>query len=258
MAPARHELVGPRTPSYVSAARSAAVFPARRGRRRAVVEFQERLAKAHTVLSRAIPVTGSPGADGSSTSRTLAFHYLDLLDEARLPRVHVVGASFGGWIRLPSSRPNGLAPPHVADADRSRRHQGRCWIYPFLSAWTSRGRRDVFHHPMAALALAPLISLPTRWRSSTGRARAGACRGGTRTSTIRCCAGGWRGVTAPTLLCWGAHDRLARRPVRQTWAKEIPGRGCACRRIRHVPHLEEPRRWPRRCSTSGRSTGDAR
>lgn len=28
----------------------------------------------------------------------LAFHYLDLLDALALPRVHLVGASFGGWI----------------------------------------------------------------------------------------------------------------------------------------------------------------
>src|SRR5207302_1145565 len=49
-------------------------------------------------------------------------------------------------------------------------------------------------------------------------------------------------VTTPTLVCWGAHDRLAPlAPCGETWAREIPGA-----RLRvfadsgHVPHLEEP------------------
>jgi pimeloyl-ACP methyl ester carboxylesterase len=49
-------------------------------------------------------------------------------------------------------------------------------------------------------------------------------------------------IAVPTLLCWGAHDRLAPlAPCGETWAKEIPGA-----RLRvfsdsgHVPHLEEP------------------
>ena len=48
-------------------------------------------------------------------------------------------------------------------------------------------------------------------------------------------------VFVPTLLCWGAHDRLAPlNPCGQTWAKEIPG---ATLRVfddsGHVPHLEQ-------------------
>jgi len=48
-------------------------------------------------------------------------------------------------------------------------------------------------------------------------------------------------IASPTLLCWGAHDRLAPlAPCGETWAKAIPGA-----RLRvfdesgHVPHLEE-------------------
>jgi pimeloyl-ACP methyl ester carboxylesterase len=49
-------------------------------------------------------------------------------------------------------------------------------------------------------------------------------------------------ITAPTLLCWGAHDRVApARACAEAWAKEIPG--AALRTFAgsgHVPYVEEP------------------
>jgi len=48
-------------------------------------------------------------------------------------------------------------------------------------------------------------------------------------------------ITAPTLLAWGAHDRLAPLVCAEAWRKEIPG---ATLRVfddsGHVPHIEEP------------------
>src|SRR5260370_33941104 len=48
-------------------------------------------------------------------------------------------------------------------------------------------------------------------------------------------------IAAPTLLAWGAHDRLAPLVCAEAWRKEIPG---AMLRVfdesGHVPHLEEP------------------
>ena len=100
----------------------------------------------------------------------------------------------------------------------------------------------VFHDPMAALALAPpdqsAETLAQQYRQGTALARVA-----------------WNPylydpllrrrlprITAPTLLCWGAHDRVAPlSPCGETWAKAIPGA-----RLRvfdgsgHVPHLEEP------------------
>src|SRR3989442_579855 len=48
-------------------------------------------------------------------------------------------------------------------------------------------------------------------------------------------------IATPTLLAWGAHDRLAPLQCAEAWRKEIPG---AVLRVfdasGHVPHLEEP------------------
>src|SRR5436309_14978713 len=63
------------------------------------LEFQERLTETFTVLPPSHPGHGgSPAAEWIEHISDLAFHYLDLLDDERLDRVHVIGASFGGWI----------------------------------------------------------------------------------------------------------------------------------------------------------------
>src|SRR5439155_856075 len=103
-------------------------------------------------------------------------------------------------------------------------------------------RVTVFHNPMAALALAPpdqsVETLALQYRQGTAVARVSwnphLYDPALRRRLAR--------ITAPTLLCWGAHDRLApRTPCGEAWATEIPGA-----RLRvfadsgHAPHLEEP------------------
>src|SRR5262245_37862395 len=61
--------------------------------------FHERLAGHFQVHLPCHPGHGgSPAAEWIEHISDLAFHYLDLLDELGLERVHLVGASFGGWI----------------------------------------------------------------------------------------------------------------------------------------------------------------
>ncbi len=61
--------------------------------------FQDVLAERFTVLSPTHPGHGgSPQAEWIEHISDLAFHYLDLLDELGTDRVHLAGASFGGWI----------------------------------------------------------------------------------------------------------------------------------------------------------------
>jgi pimeloyl-ACP methyl ester carboxylesterase len=48
-------------------------------------------------------------------------------------------------------------------------------------------------------------------------------------------------ITAPTLLCWGRHDRLAPPHFADAWVKEMPGaRLITFEESGHVPHLEQP------------------
>jgi len=117
------------------------------------------------------------------------------------------------------------------------------WIYPFLFGMDiPEVVATVFHNPMAALALAPpdqsAETLALQYRQGTALARVA-----------------WNPylydpllrrrlprIAAPTLLAWGAHDRLAPlRPCGETWAKAIPGAQLSVfDGSGHVPHIEEP------------------
>jgi len=118
------------------------------------------------------------------------------------------------------------------------------WIYPFLFGMDiPEIVQTVFHNPMAALALAPpdqsVETLALQYRQGTAIARVSwnpyLYDPLLRRRLAR--------ITTPTLLCWGAHDRLAPvDPCARTWAKEIPGaRLQVFGESGHVPHLEEPR-----------------
>lgn len=207
------------------------------------LEFQERLAKDFTVCFPSHPGHGgSPEAPWIEHISDLAFHYLDLLDELGLERVHLVGASFGGWIaaEMATMASHRLASLVLIDPVGIRVDG---WIYPFLFGLDiPEIVATVFHNPMAALVLAPpdqsLETLALQYRQGAAVARV-SWNPYLYDPLLRRRLGR---ITAPTLLCWGAHDRLAPlAPCGETWAKEISGA-----RLRvfpdsgHLPHLEDP------------------
>jgi pimeloyl-ACP methyl ester carboxylesterase len=204
--------------------------------------FQERLAERFDVLAPSHPGHGaSPAAEWIEHISDLAFHYLDLLDTLGLARAHVVGASFGGWIaaEMATMASHRLASMTLIDPVGIK-VEG--WIYPFLFGMElPQLVATVFHDPMAAIALAPpdmsIDTLAILYRQNTALARVAwnpyLYNPLLRRRLAR--------ITTPTLLCWGAHDRLAPRACAEAWRKEIPG---AVLRVfadsGHVPHLEEP------------------
>jgi pimeloyl-ACP methyl ester carboxylesterase len=207
------------------------------------LEFQDRLAGRFHVRFPSHPGHGgSPAAEWIEHISDLAFHYLDLLDSLRLERVHLVGASLGGWIaaEIAVMASHRLASLTLIDPVGIK-VEG--WIYPFLFGMDiPEIVQTVFHNPMAALALAPpdqsVETLAQQYRQGTAIARISwnpyLYDPLLRRRLAR--------IATPTLLCWGAHDRLAPLdPCGQVWAKEVPGA-----RLRvfpesgHVPHLEEP------------------
>lgn len=206
------------------------------------LDFQTALARRFAVHMPSHPGHGgSPAAEWIEHISDLAFHYLDLLDDLGIPRVHLVGASFGGWIAaeiavMASHRlrslvlidPVGIKVPG--------------WIYPFLFGMELPELvMTVFHKPEAAFALAPrdesVDTLAELYRQSAALARVA-----------------WNPylynpllkrrlsrIAAPTLLCWGEHDRIAPLICAKSWADEIPGaRLVTFSDSGHVPHLEEP------------------
>jgi pimeloyl-ACP methyl ester carboxylesterase len=204
--------------------------------------FQQKLAERFDVIAPTHPGhAGAPPAEWIEHISDLAFHYLDLMDALALPRVHLVGASLGGWIaaematmafhRLDSLV---LIDPVGIKVDG--------WIYPFMFGMELMDVVGmIFRNPVAAMALAPAdMSLDTIVdldRQSTAIARVSwnpyLYNPLLRRRLAR--------ITAPTLLAWGAHDRLAPLQCAEAWRKEMPG---ATLRVfdgsGHVPHIEEP------------------
>ena len=61
--------------------------------------FEQKLAEGFDVIAPTHPGhAGAPPAEWIEHISDLAFHYLDLMDTLDLPRVHLVGASLGGWV----------------------------------------------------------------------------------------------------------------------------------------------------------------
>jgi pimeloyl-ACP methyl ester carboxylesterase len=204
--------------------------------------FQQRLAERFDVLAPSHPGhAGSPAAEWIEHVSDLAFHYLDLLDTLGLERVHLAGASFGGWIAAEIAT---MASPRLDSLvlidPVGIKVEG--WIYPFLFGMElPQIVATVFHDPMAALALAPpdmsVDTLALLYRQNTALARVAwnpyLYNPLLRRRLAR--------IRVPTLLAWGAHDKLAPLVCAEAWRKEIAG---ATLRVfegsGHVPHLEEP------------------
>jgi len=205
--------------------------------------FQERLAKSFNVYFPSHPGHGgSPAAEWIEHISDLAFHYLDVLDTLDLERPHLVGASFGGWIaaEIATMASHRLQSLVLIDPVGIRVDD---WIYPFLFGMDiSELVSTVFHNPMAALALASpdqsIDTLALQYRQGAALARV-AWNPHLYNPLLR---RRLARISTPTLLCWGAHDRIAPLvPCGQTWAREIPGaRLSVFDESGHAPHLEEP------------------
>jgi pimeloyl-ACP methyl ester carboxylesterase len=204
--------------------------------------FHEALARRFEIFAPCHPGHGgSPAAEWIEHVSDLAFHYLDLLDELDLARVHLVGASFGGWIaaEVATMASERLASLVLIDPVGIKVDG---WIYPFLFALDVPALvATVFHQPMAALALAPRDQSPDTlldlYRERTALARV-AWNPHLYNPLLRRRLGR---IRARTLLCWGEHDRVAPLACAKAWHAEIPGATLRTfAESGHVPHLEEP------------------
>lgn len=206
------------------------------------LSFQEALARRFRVLAPTHPGHGgAPAADWIEEVRDLAFLYLDLLDGLGVERIHLVGASLGGWIAaeiavMASHRLRSL----VLIDPVGIKVEG--WIYPFLFGMEPpQIVGTIFHRPEAALALVPkdqsIDTLIELYRQNAALARVSwnpyLYDPHLRRRLAR--------IAAPTLLAWGEHDRLAPLVCAEAWRKEIPrARLTTFAGSGHVPHLEEP------------------
>jgi pimeloyl-ACP methyl ester carboxylesterase len=204
--------------------------------------FHARLAERFTVSAPTHPgYGGSPAAEWIEHVSDLAFHYLDFLDGEGLARVHLVGSSFGGWIaaEIATMASHRLASL-VLIGPVGIKVEG--WIYPFLFAMElPQLVATVFHDPANAAALAPPDMTSIETLADLSRERAALARVAWNPSLYNpLLRRRLARITAPTLLCWGDHDRVAPLVCAETWAKEVPGaRLMTFAGSGHLPHVEE-------------------
>jgi pimeloyl-ACP methyl ester carboxylesterase len=189
--------------------------------------FFQTWAKRYRVLVPTHPGFGqSGGFDEIDSIEDMAFHYIDLLDALGLDEVYLGGVSLGGWIaaevacrwpervkRLWIADAPGLWVPEEPLGDLFRVLQDR-----------AKMRQLLFHDPTSHMATLVIRDNPDE------QGMLAACQSLTvlarltwerpynpklakRLARIRC----------PTLLLWGAQDRLVPPAYGEAYRQQIPG-----------------------------------
>jgi pimeloyl-ACP methyl ester carboxylesterase len=207
----------------------------------------DRLAARRRVYLPVHPGFGaSQGLEQIETMEDLVFHTLDVMDALGLPRADVVGLSLGGWLAAE------LAVRHPERVDRlvlvdavGTRVPGVERPDPFLMP-APKARELLFAAPTSALATTLLPDAPPPERMEMalrGREAAARLLWNPHVQYRKLTSRLGR-IKAPTLIVWGAQDRLLPRPLGEAYHRGIAGStltvldGCG-----HLPPLEQPERF---------------
>jgi pimeloyl-ACP methyl ester carboxylesterase len=174
------------------------------------------------------------------TIHDLAYFYLDLLDQLALERVHLVGMSLGGWVaaelavrdtrRLSSLTLVGAAGIHVKGVEQ---------IDPFLRTDEQR-IRDFFHDQAFAGEMVQRLLAP--------ELEDVAMKNRVATAKLTWQPRGYdphlhkwlHRIDVPTLLVWGAYDRLFPPAYAAAYQQLIPGaKAVIIPDCGHLPQLEK-------------------
>ena len=204
--------------------------------------YMAKLAEMFDVIVPEHPGFGaSDTPDWLDNIHDLAYFYLDFMDRLDLRQVHLVGLSLGGWIgvelavrdtaRLASLTLVGAAGIHVNGVEQ---------IDPFLRTDEQR-IRDFFHDPklademVARLTRPELEDIAMKNRVTTAKL-AWQPRG--YDPHLR----KWlHRIKVPTLLIWGANDRLFPMEYAYAYHELIPGsEAVIIPECGHVPNIEKP------------------
>jgi pimeloyl-ACP methyl ester carboxylesterase len=198
------------------------------------------LAARHDVIAPEHPGFGASDTPAwLDTIADLAGFYLDLLDQLDLDHVDLVGHDLGGWVAAELAVRNtgrlasltlvgaaGIFVPGVAQVD------------PFLRTDEQR-IRDLFHDPAQADEMVARAKRPefedTGLKNQTTAARLTWQPRGYDPHLAK-----WlHRIDVPTLLVWGANDRVYPREIGDAYAKLIPGAKLAViSDCGHLPHIE--------------------
>jgi pimeloyl-ACP methyl ester carboxylesterase len=182
--------------------------------------------------------------DWLETIHDLADYYLDFLDALDLDRIHLVGVSLGGWIaaELAAGNTTRLASLTLAGAT-GLYVEGVAGLDPFLRT-EERPIGDLFVDPGRAREMAQLLAPPEL--AETAKKNRFVAAKLTRQSRDHDpdFAKRLHHIDVPTLLLWGAQDRLVPKEHAEAWRRLIPRAQTAIiPECGLLPHLEKPKEF---------------
>jgi pimeloyl-ACP methyl ester carboxylesterase len=176
----------------------------------------------------------------------LVFHALDVMDALGLPQADVVGLSLGGWLaaELALRHPNRVRRLVLADAAGTR--VPGVERPDLFMAGPARARGLLFADPDSKLArqIVPDAPPPERLEAALRGREAAARLLWNPHVAYRKLTSRLGRITAPTLVVWGAQDRVLPLPFGEAYQRGIPGArlvtldGCG-----HLPPIEQPERF---------------
>jgi pimeloyl-ACP methyl ester carboxylesterase len=204
--------------------------------------FMASLAKTFDVIVPEHPGFGSSDTpDWLDNIHDMAYYYLDVLDQLDLERVHLVGLSLGGWVaaelavrdtrRLASLTLVGSAGIHVPGVEQ---------IDTFLRTDEQR-IRDFFYDQACADEMIKRLLQP-ELEDVAMKNRLATARLTWQPRGYDPHLSKWlHRIDVPTLLLWGAHDRLFPKDYAFAFQKLIPGsKVVIVPECGHVPNVEKP------------------
>jgi pimeloyl-ACP methyl ester carboxylesterase len=212
----------------------------------------ELLSRRYRVIAPWHPGYGnSPLIDGSGSVDDLAYLYLDLAAELKLENAVLVGACFGGWIAVEmmvrsSARFSHLVlvdPLGIKISGREERDIADMHALPraeYLKlAWADPAKGDVDFTKLPESELAAIV-----------RGREALALYGWKPYMHNPRLKRWlHRIDLPTLLLWGAEDRIVTPAYGEGWRQAISGaRLEIIPQAGHFPHWEQPEAFVERLS----------
>jgi pimeloyl-ACP methyl ester carboxylesterase/mannose-6-phosphate isomerase-like protein (cupin superfamily) len=183
----------------------------------------------------------TPRPDGLSSVRDLAALYSGLLDELDVTDVTVIGHSIGGWIAaelglLASPRLGRLILMNTVGIEVPGHP-----VVDFFGLTLDQVAEYSYHDP-ARFRIDPSSMTPEQQAVMAGNRAALLTYGGTA-MTDPSLAARLSGIAVPTLVVWGASDRIADSAYGRSLAASIPGAEFELLpETGHMPQLESPDR----------------
>ena len=206
------------------------------------------LAARHRVVAPVHPGFGaSTGVEEIDDIEDLVFHTLDVLDELKLDRVDVVGGSLGGWIAAELALRQPQRVKHLVLVNAAGIRLPDVPTPDLFLATPPEMRELLFADPRGPIAMAAMPDTPPPpekmvliMKGMEAAARV-LLNPHVRYRKLK---GRLDRIKPPTLIVWGADDRLFPLPYGEAFAKGIPGaRLVTLERCGHLPHVEAPERF---------------